>query len=61
MAEKEKTGPLVGEVVGLKRDLSMRQQDLCMLRDNMASELAVLEGTVPNTKELLEMGTHMAE
>eukprot|EP00975_Prorocentrum_lima_P059577 12490768-Prorocentrum_lima.AAC.1 len=51
MGEKAKTGPLVGgEVVVLKRDLLMLQQYFSMMRGAMASELAVLEGAVPNAK-----------
>eukprot|EP00975_Prorocentrum_lima_P028202 5928991-Prorocentrum_lima.AAC.1 len=61
MAEQERTGPLVEGVVGLKSDLSMTQQYFSMMSDNLASELAVLEGIVPNTKELLDMGTKMVE
>eukprot|EP00975_Prorocentrum_lima_P052901 11088516-Prorocentrum_lima.AAC.1 len=45
------TSSLVGS------EMCIRDSYFSMMRDTMASELAVLEGTVPNTKELLDIGT----
>eukprot|EP00975_Prorocentrum_lima_P003771 823193-Prorocentrum_lima.AAC.1 len=55
MVERGKNGSGV-DVSNVKKGIKLRQQDLGMLRDNLASELAVMEG-IPNAKE---METHMA-
>eukprot|EP00975_Prorocentrum_lima_P062655 12886776-Prorocentrum_lima.AAC.1 len=56
MADKEPTGLLIGDVTGLERDLHVLQHNFGLMKDTMASELSVLEGTVPDTKELQNMG-----
>eukprot|EP00975_Prorocentrum_lima_P047229 9876507-Prorocentrum_lima.AAC.1 len=39
-------------MVKITTDLRALQQDFTMTKDNMASELTVLEETIPNTKEV---------
>eukprot|EP00975_Prorocentrum_lima_P007431 1594324-Prorocentrum_lima.AAC.1 len=45
MTERRPVEELLGTVTGLKNDLHRLQQDFTMMRDNVTSELAVLEGT----------------
>eukprot|EP00975_Prorocentrum_lima_P016561 3513686-Prorocentrum_lima.AAC.1 len=61
MTERELVGILIGDVTGLKGDQHLLQQDFTMMKDNMASELSVLEGTVPNTKEMQTMERKMVD
>eukprot|EP00975_Prorocentrum_lima_P035636 7490932-Prorocentrum_lima.AAC.1 len=49
MSERERTGSGV-DVSTAKKDLQLLQQDFGMARDTLCSELAVLEGTIPNAK-----------
>eukprot|EP00975_Prorocentrum_lima_P004581 994480-Prorocentrum_lima.AAC.1 len=52
---------MIGNVAGMKQYLHHLQQDFTMMKDNMASELSVLEGTVPNTKVMENMERHMID
>eukprot|EP00975_Prorocentrum_lima_P050720 10627354-Prorocentrum_lima.AAC.1 len=61
MTEREPVGILIGDVTGLRRDMHLLQQDFTMIKHNMASELSVLEGTIPNTKEMHNIDIHMVE
>eukprot|EP00975_Prorocentrum_lima_P047303 9890025-Prorocentrum_lima.AAC.1 len=45
LAEKKPVDELIGKVSGLQNDLHHLQQDFTMIKDNVTSELAVLEGT----------------
>eukprot|EP00975_Prorocentrum_lima_P013995 2972875-Prorocentrum_lima.AAC.1 len=49
--ERKKCGS-DGGVVKLIQELRALQQDFTMMRGNMASEMTVLEGTIPNAKEI---------
>eukprot|EP00975_Prorocentrum_lima_P015564 3297189-Prorocentrum_lima.AAC.1 len=51
MEEKEKTGSEV-DVVNVARDLRVLQQDFSLPRDTLTSEVPLLEGTIPNAKEV---------
>eukprot|EP00975_Prorocentrum_lima_P005518 1196056-Prorocentrum_lima.AAC.1 len=55
MTERGPVGELTGNVTGTKRDLHHLQQYFTMMKDTVTSELAVLEGTVPNNKEMQHM------
>eukprot|EP00975_Prorocentrum_lima_P020012 4211168-Prorocentrum_lima.AAC.1 len=46
MVEGERTGSGV-DVLNVKKDLQLRQQDFGMMRDSLSSELALLEGALP--------------
>eukprot|EP00975_Prorocentrum_lima_P037357 7860942-Prorocentrum_lima.AAC.1 len=46
---------MIGTVAGMKRDLHHLHQGFTMMKDTMASELSVLDGTVPNNKEMHNM------
>eukprot|EP00975_Prorocentrum_lima_P012363 2620515-Prorocentrum_lima.AAC.1 len=45
----------------MKEDLHHLQHDFTMMKDNMASELSVLEGTVPNNTEMQNVERQMTE
>eukprot|EP00975_Prorocentrum_lima_P057383 12036470-Prorocentrum_lima.AAC.1 len=51
MAERGKTRSGV-DVSKVKKCLQLRQQDLGMMREYLASELVVLEATIPTAKEM---------
>eukprot|EP00975_Prorocentrum_lima_P065767 12905375-Prorocentrum_lima.AAC.1 len=55
MAERKTVEELLGKVIGLQHDLHHPQQDFTLMKDSATSELAVLEGTVPNIKEIKQM------
>eukprot|EP00975_Prorocentrum_lima_P052579 11018939-Prorocentrum_lima.AAC.1 len=55
MAERKPVEELLGHMTGLQHDLHHLQQDFTMMKDNVTSELTVLEGTVPNIKEMKNM------
>eukprot|EP00975_Prorocentrum_lima_P049088 10274284-Prorocentrum_lima.AAC.1 len=61
MTEREPVGELLGTVTGLRNDLHHLQQDFTLMRDNVTSELVVLEGTVPNNKEMQNMERNTIE
>eukprot|EP00975_Prorocentrum_lima_P026835 5640675-Prorocentrum_lima.AAC.1 len=61
MTEREPVGELLGIMTGLKKELHHLQQDVTMMKDNVTSELAVLEGTVPNSKEMQHMERNTIE
>eukprot|EP00975_Prorocentrum_lima_P019235 4048864-Prorocentrum_lima.AAC.1 len=44
MTEREPVGELLGTMTGLKNELHHLQQDFTIMKDNVISELAVLEG-----------------
>eukprot|EP00975_Prorocentrum_lima_P066488 12909503-Prorocentrum_lima.AAC.1 len=52
LIEERKTSGYDGDVVKLIQGLRTLQQYFTMMRDNMASEMTVLEGTIPNAKEV---------
>eukprot|EP00975_Prorocentrum_lima_P064472 12897770-Prorocentrum_lima.AAC.1 len=47
MADRERTGSGV-DVSSVKKYIQLLQQGFGMTRDNLSSELAVLEGTIPH-------------
>eukprot|EP00975_Prorocentrum_lima_P046788 9780601-Prorocentrum_lima.AAC.1 len=51
LIEERKTGGPDGEWVKLMQEFKALKQDLIMMKDSVASELSVLEGTIPNAKE----------
>eukprot|EP00975_Prorocentrum_lima_P022395 4711705-Prorocentrum_lima.AAC.1 len=57
MEEKEKTGSEV-DVANVARDLNILQPDFSFLRDTLTSEMSLLEGTIPNAKEVDEIDEH---
>eukprot|EP00975_Prorocentrum_lima_P057290 12015869-Prorocentrum_lima.AAC.1 len=61
MTERGPVGELIGNVTGMKRELHHFQQDFTMMKDTVTSELAVLEGAVPNNKEMQHMERNAIE
>eukprot|EP00975_Prorocentrum_lima_P036787 7739622-Prorocentrum_lima.AAC.1 len=55
MTERGPVGELIGTATGMERDLHHLQQDFTRMKDTVTSELAVLEGTAPNNKEMHNM------
>eukprot|EP00975_Prorocentrum_lima_P061923 12882659-Prorocentrum_lima.AAC.1 len=51
MVEREQAGSGVDES-DVKKYLQTLQQDFGLMRDTMTSEFSMLEGTIPNAKEV---------
>eukprot|EP00975_Prorocentrum_lima_P018155 3825216-Prorocentrum_lima.AAC.1 len=48
-------------MIRIENDLHHLQQDFTGMRNNMASEITVLEASIPNDKELKRMETCITE
>eukprot|EP00975_Prorocentrum_lima_P030704 6441003-Prorocentrum_lima.AAC.1 len=55
LAERKPVEELLGKITGLQNDLHHLQPDFTMMRNTVTSGLAVLEGTVPNMREMKHM------
>eukprot|EP00975_Prorocentrum_lima_P058419 12256788-Prorocentrum_lima.AAC.1 len=51
LIEEREQGGYDGELVKVMQELNALKQDFAMMMDTMASDLSVLEGTIPNAKE----------
>eukprot|EP00975_Prorocentrum_lima_P018235 3843116-Prorocentrum_lima.AAC.1 len=52
LIEERKQGGYDGELVKVMQEFKAVKQDFTMMKDTMASVMSVLEGTIPNTKEV---------
>eukprot|EP00975_Prorocentrum_lima_P021272 4479713-Prorocentrum_lima.AAC.1 len=52
LIEERKTYGYDGELVKLMQEFKALKQYFTMMKDSMASDLSVLEGTLPNAKEV---------
>eukprot|EP00975_Prorocentrum_lima_P051948 10878771-Prorocentrum_lima.AAC.1 len=52
LIEARKKGGSDGDLAKLMQEFKALKQDFTMMKDTMASDLTVLEGTIPNIKEV---------
>eukprot|EP00975_Prorocentrum_lima_P022593 4756079-Prorocentrum_lima.AAC.1 len=61
MAKSKSVDDVLGKMIRIENELRHLQQDFTVMRNSMASEMTVLEGSIPNDKELKKMEKYITE